>query len=168
MKVKKLTLVVLGALLIAAIAGCAPVKVAEQMQTATLPVNKAFAEGKEIYFVHLEASDENLAKQLADMMQSPVFYVPSLAKTPSEALAKVYSFKNGVKDQVSVFDSPPGTNGYTPLRELNIVVWANESKARELKSADELIAAKNAGELNIQPTGIVVNMPFVTWDGGMR
>ena len=168
MNVKKLSLVVLGALFLATIAGCAPTKGAQQMQTAALPVNKAFAEGKEIYFVHLEASDENVAKQLTDMMQSPVFYVPSLAKTPAEAVANVYSFKNGVESQVSVFDNPPGTDGYTPLRQLNIVVWVDESKARELKSAAELMAAKDAGELDIKPTGIVINMPFVTWDGGMR
>jgi hypothetical protein len=164
---KKLFLVALGALLIAVIAGCAP-KGAEQVQTAALPVNKAFADGKEVYFVHLEASDQSAAKQLTDMMQSPVFYVPSLGKVPAEALANVYSFKNGVKGQVSVFDNPPGTDGYSPLRQLNLVVWADESKARELKSAADIIGAKNAGELAIKPTGIVVNMPFVAWDGGKR
>jgi hypothetical protein len=116
----------------------------EEMQTAALPVNMAFADGKEIYFVHLEASDENVAKQLTDMMQSPVIYVPSLAKTPIEALANVYSFKNGVEGQVSVFDNPPGTDGYTPLRQLNVVNWADMSKGRELKSVAEIMAAKDA------------------------
>ncbi len=168
MNVKRLSLVVIGVLLMALIAACAPATGAEQIQTAALPVNRAFAEGKEIFFVHLEASDEGAAKQLTDMMQSPVFYVPSLAKTPAEALANVYSFKNGVESQVSVFDNPPGTDGYTPLRQLNMVVWADGVQARELKSVADIMAAQDAGELAIKATGIVVNMPFVTWDGGKR
>ena len=165
---KKFPLILLGALLLVTLAACAPAKEAEEMPTAALPVNKAYADGKEIYFVHLEASDEKAAKQLTNMMESPVLYVPSLAKTPAEELANVYSFKNGVEGQVSVFDNPPGTTGYSPLRQLNVVVWSDGSKARELKSVAEIISAKEAGELAIKPTGIVINMPFVVWDGGMR
>jgi hypothetical protein len=164
---KMLFLVVLGALLMAVLAGCAPIG-ADQVQTAALPVNKAYVDGKEIYFVHLEASDRNAAQQLSDMMHSPVFYVPTLAKVPAEALANVYSFKNGVKGQVSVFDNPPGTEGYSPMRQLNMVIWADESKARELKSVTDIMGAKKAGDLDIKSTGIVVNMPFVVWDGGKR
>ena len=167
MNVIKLSLIMLALLLVAAIAGCAP-KPAEQAQTAALPVMKGYADGKEIYFTHLEASDEGVAKQLTDMFQSPVFFVPSLAKAPAETLANIYSFKNGVKGQVSVFDNPPGMVGYSPLRQLIIVVWTDETKARELKSVTEIVAAKDAGELAVKPTGIVVNMPFVVWDGGKR
>jgi len=138
------------------------------MPTAALPVNRAFADGKEIYFVHLEASDKNVAQQMTEMMDSPTLYVPSLANVPTEVLANVYSFKNGVEGQVSVFDNPPNTDGYTPLRQLNVVIWADGVKARELKSVAEILSVKEVGDLVIKPTGIVVNMPFVVWDGGMR
>ena len=168
MNYKKFSLVLPGMLLLAVIAGCAPAREAGEMPTAALPVNKAFADGKEIYFVHLEASDENAAQQMTEMMNSPTLYVPSLAKVPVEALANVYSFKNGVDGQVSVFDKPPTADGYTPLRQLNVVIWADGAKARELKSVAEILSARDAGELAIKPTGIVVNMPFVVWDGGMR
>ena len=168
MNYKKFSLALLGMLLFAVIAGCAPAREVEEMPTAALPVNKAFADGKEIYFVHLEASDENAAQQMTEMMNSPTLYVPSLAKVPVEALANVYSFKNGVDGQVSVFDNPPNTDGYTPLRQLNVVIWADGVKARELKSVAEILSARDAGELTVTPTGIVVNMPFITWDGGMR
>ena len=168
MNYRRLSLVTLGLLVLAVIAGCAPAKRAEHMPTAALPVNMAFADGKEISFVHLEASDENTTKQLTDMMQSPVFYVPSLAKAPAESLANVYSFKNGVKGQASVFDNPPGIEGYSPLRQVNVVVWADVTKARELKAVTEILAARDAGELAIKSTGIVVNMPVVVWDGGKR
>src|SRR5512143_894879 len=99
---KRTPLILLGALLLVALAACAPAKAMEEMPTAALPLNRAYADGKEIYFVHLEASDEKAAKALTDMMDSPVFYVPSLAKTPAEAVANVYSFDNGVEGQVSV------------------------------------------------------------------
>jgi len=163
---KKFYLIVLSALLFVMLAACAPTK--EEMPTAALPVNKAFADGKEIYFVHLEASDENAALQMTEMMNSPTLYVPSLAKVPVEALANVYSFKNGVDGQVSVFDNPPNTDGYTPLRQVNMVIWAEGKTPRVLKSVDEIMTAKDAGELVVKATGVVVNMPFITWDGGER
>jgi len=105
---------------------------------------------------------------MTDMMKSPTLFVPSLAKVPAEALANVYSFKNGAEGQVSVFDNAPGTDGYTPLRQVSTVVWADGAKVRVLKSVAEIMAAQDAGELVVKATGIVANMPFITWDGGKR
>lgn len=141
---------------------------------AELPAGKAYAEGKEIYFVHTEASDAGVADKLTAMMKSPVMLVPSLANVPDESLANVYVFTNGVTGsgpfgfQPDVFDNPPGTDGYTPLRRLNVVTWADESQARELKSADEVMAALAADQVAIEQPGVVINMPFVVWDGGKR
>lgn len=168
MKNRTNSLILLGALLIVLLASCTTARGMENMQTAALPTNKAYADGKEIYFIHLEASDENAAQELTDMMDSPVFYVPSLAKIPKEALANVYSFQNGVEKQAGVFDNPPGTAGYTPLRLVNIVEWADGVKARELRSVADILSARDNGDLAIKQTNIVVNMPFVVWDGGMR
>jgi len=39
---------------------------------AQLPAGKAYAEGKEIYFVHTEVSDPGIAETLTNMMKSPV------------------------------------------------------------------------------------------------
>ena len=168
MNSRKPSLILLGILSLAIIAGCAPAKGAEEMPTAALPLNKAFVDGKEIYFVHLEASDEKAAQQMTEMMMSPTLYVPSLAKVPAEALANVYSFTNSAEGQSSVFDNPPGTEGYTPLRQVNMVIWADGKTPRVLKSVAEIMTAKDAGELVVKATGIVVNMPFITWDGGKR
>lgn len=168
---KKLTVILLVALLLT-LTACAP-KTAE-MPKAELPAGKAWAEGKEIYFIHTEASDPGVAQTLTDMMKSPVVLVPSLAKVPDESLANVYVFTNGLPGsgpfgfQADVFDNPPGTDGYTPLRRLNAVTWADEAKARELTSAADVLAAESAGELSIEQPGVVINMPFVVWDGGQR
>jgi len=167
MRAKFLILVLLVSLLVA----CAP---KEEMPTALLPAGKAFAEGKEIFFVHTEASDAGVAEKLTGMMESPVIFVPSLANVPNASLANVYVFTNGIAGsgplgfQLDIFDNPPGTAEYTPLRYLNHITWTDETKARELKSAAEVLGAEASGELTIEQPGVVINMPFVVWDGGQR
>ncbi len=164
--------VMLALLAIVVLAACAPKQ--EMGMTAILPVGRAYAEGREIYFMHTEASDPDVAQLLTDMMDSPVLLVPSLADVPDSALANVYVFTNGIEGMgplgfaPDVFDNPPGTDGYTPLRRLNLVTWTDPSAARELKSAAEVLAAEAAGEVTIEQPGIVINMPFVVWDGGER
>lgn len=141
---------------------------------AEIQVGKAYAEGKEIYFMHTEASDKDVAELLTNMMESPVLYVPALAQTPDSALATVYVFDNGLAGmgplgfQPDVFDAPPGAAGYSPLRRLVVVSWVNPAQARELKSAAEVLRAESAGEVTLAFPGVVINMPFVTWDGGRR
>jgi hypothetical protein len=173
LRIKRIATVLLVAAVTALVmTACAPK--AGQIPTVTLPAGKAWAEGKEIYFVHTEASDPGVAEKLTNMMKSPVMLVPSLAKAPAEALAQVYVFTNGVTGkgpfgfQGDVFDNPPGSAGYSPLRNINAVTWADPDKARELKAVSEVMAAKDAGEITIAQPGVVVNMPFVVWDGGKR
>jgi hypothetical protein len=168
---KKLSILVFTVLLFV-VTACAPQQ--SGPAKAELPAGKAWAEGKEIYFVHTEASDAGVAEKLTGMMKSPVILVPSLANVPDGSLANVYVFTNGITGsgpfgfQPDVFDNPPGTDGYSPLRRLNVVTWADETKARELKSAAEVLSAKESGELTIEQPGVVINMPFVVWDGGKR
>ena len=143
------------------------------MKPAVPPV-KGYTEGQGIRFIHTEASDPKVAEMLTEMMKSPVLVVPSLAQAPESLLAKVYVFKNGVrgegpfKFQPDVFDHPPSTDGYRPLRAVNLVTWKNERSARVLKSATEVQAAEKSGEITIDRPGVVVNMPLVTWPGGSR
>ena len=145
------------------------------LNPAGVPPVKGYLDGKEIRFIHTEASDAKVSELLTDMMGSPVLFVPSLNQAPQSMVATVYVFKNGVKKgegpfrfQSDVFDRSPGANGYTPLRAVHLVTWKNESLARELKSAAEVKDAESKGEVAIEKPGIVVNMPFLTWPGGRR
>lgn len=171
MKHNLLTLFVLTALLVL-LSACAPQQ--NGPAKAELPVDKGYAEGVEIYFTHTEASNAEMAEKMAAGMQSAVLYVPALAHVTDHAVANVYVFTNGVKGdsmsglQPSVFDNPPETEGYSPLRRINMVTWADETKARELKTAAEVQEAADAGELKIQETEVVINAPFIVWDGGQR
>lgn len=168
---KNITLLVIVVLTLI-IAACSPQQ--EGPAKAELPAGMAYADGKEIYFVHTEASDPGVAETLTNMMTSPVIHVPSLANVPDETLANVYVFTNGVEGtgpfgfQADVFDNPPGTDGYTPLRRLNVATWIDGITARELTSVADVLAAESAGELTIEQPGVIINMPFVVWDGGQR
>lgn len=147
--------------------------VAYAMRPAVPPVT-GYTEGQEIRFLHTEASDPKVAEMLSEMMKSPVLVVPSLAQAPATLVAKVYVFTNGVrgegpfKYQSDVFDHPPGSDGYRPLRAVHLVTWRNERSARLLKSVAEVLAAEKAGEITNERPGVVVNMPLVTWPGGGR
>lgn len=142
------------------------------------PVNGYYA-GQEIHFIHTEASDPEVTAMLSQMMDSPVIVVPALGDVPRSALADVFVFANGVRPdeemergpfgfQADVFDAVPGDPGYTPLRAVNAVTWAEGATPRELRSVEEIREAETAGELDIAQPGVVVNMPVVEWPGGQR
>jgi len=139
-----------------------------------VPPVKGYLDGQEIEFIHTEASDAKVAQKLTDMKASPVLLVPSLAQVPEATLANVYVFANGIKGggplgfQPDVFDSPPGTAGYSPLRSLQLVTWKKGQSARELKSAAEVQEVEIKGQVTIERPGVVINMPLVTWPGGRR
>lgn len=139
-----------------------------------LPPVEGFYDGDRVMFVHPETSDAKVGKVLTDMMGSPVVVVPELADTPDSALADNYAFQNGVRGdgpfgyQPDVFDSAPGDEGYSPLRALHLVSWKKEAEARVLRSVKEVRDAEEAGDLTVDSTEVVVNMPFVTWPGGSR
>jgi hypothetical protein len=138
------------------------------------PPVDGYMEGQSIRFIHTEASDQKVADLLTKMKGSPVLVVPSLAQASDEMLAEVYVFKNGIKGagpfdfQPDVFDSPPGTSGYRPLRRLNLLTWTNARAARELKAAAQVKEAIAKGEITVERPGVVINMPMLTWPGGHR
>jgi len=146
-------------------------------EAPVIPPVAGYSEGQDILFLHTEASDPEIAKLLTDMMGSPVLVVPALAEVPKELLAPVYVFTNGPKPagamgplgfQPDVFESPPGSPGYTPLRMLVLVTWINQASAGILKSGAEVRERLQNGDLAMEQPGVVVNMPMVTWPGGRR
>lgn len=146
----------------------------EMGDAPSVPAGLAYAEGAEIRFIHTEASDAEIAGLLTDMMSSPVLHVPSLAEIPDSATAIAYVFANGPEGmgplgfQVDVFDNPPGSSGYSPLRRLHIVTWADPAQAVVLTSAGEVLEAEKNGLVVVEAKPIVVNMPFLTWPDGGR
>ena len=141
---------------------------------ARVPAGMGFAEGKEIYFSHTEVSDPEVGKKLTAMMNSPVIVVPSLADIPADLTPPVYVFENGPSGkgplgfQSDVFSDPVGSDGYSPLRRITFVNWVKPAGAVVLKSSTEVNEKARSGELTLKETDIVVNMPFMFWEGGKR
>ncbi len=139
-----------------------------------MPPVDGYMEGQSIRFIHTETSDPKVAELLTKMKGSPVLVVPSLSQASNDMLANVYVFTNGIKGggpldfQPDVFDSPPGTEGYRPLRRLNLATWKNAQAARELKTAAEVRAALAKSEITVEQPGVVINMPMLTWPDGHR
>jgi hypothetical protein len=151
---------------------------AETGDVPRIPPVLGYYGGEEVFFIHTEASDEEVAGMLEEMMDSPVPVVPSLADVPDQALSTVYVFTNGMTPadtpagplgfQPDVFDAAPGDEGYTPLRRLVQVTWADDAQARLLTSEQDISDAEDAGEVTREGSGIVVNIPLLTWPGGQR
>lgn len=140
-----------------------------------LPPVAGLYDGQQVFFVHPEASDAEVAGMLSDMMGgSPVLVVPELAEVDAAARDEVFVFTNGIADmgpfgfQPDVFASVPGDEDYSPLRTVMLVAWHDEDQARELTSADEIQTAADADEVELEQTDVVVNMPMLTWPGGQR
>ena len=145
--------------------------------SAGLPTVAGYAHGQAVEFVHTEASDPQVAAMLGQMMGSPVVVVPELADVPDAVLGNVFVFHNGPQPdgprgpfgfQPDVFDSVPGDPAYRPLRRVGLVSWQDGVEPRLLRSAEEILAAQGAGELRVEATNTVVNMPMTRWPGGNR
>lgn len=137
-----------------------------------IPLTQGYVKGSEVFYISTEASDKDLADHLTKLTGFSVAYTPTLQKTPSDALAQIYAFENGIKGvgplgfQPNVADSQPGDLNYSPLWAVNIVKWNDGITPRELKSQTEILTSQTNDELTVTSSGIIVNCPFVQWNGG--
>lgn len=137
-----------------------------------IPLVMGYADGSEVFYITTEASHQEVADHLTDLTGFRVVYTPALKNTPADALANIYEFTNGVEGsgpagfQPNVADSQPGDAEYSPAWAVQHVTWTDESAIRELTSEDEILEAQAADQLVIEETGVVVNCPFIQWEGG--
>ena len=137
-----------------------------------IPLTMGYANGNEVFYISTEASVEDVANHLTDLTGFRVAYTPALALTPEESLAQIYAFTNGVEGtgafgfQPQVADSQPGDAKYSPLWNVNAVTWNDGAQPRELKSEMAILEARDNGELFFEEAGVIVNCPFVKWNGG--
>ena len=149
----------------------------------SMPVINAYYNGREIWFMHTEVSDAQMAQRLSNMVggnnmmgMMATMHVPRLVDVPKETAGKLYVFTNGVTQegakswgggpfgyQIDIFDSIPGQDGYTPLRNPYIVTWSENTAPRILKSVEEILAAERNGELTVTQSDVIVNAPIVQW-----
>ncbi|MFB6202245.1 MAG: hypothetical protein ABEI98_09565 [Halorhabdus sp.] len=148
----------------------------EKHPEVEIPVIDGYHDGEKVWFIHTSASTEKMAERLTEMIDYPPLHVPKLDEI--DALAEIYVFKNGIDRsdaepwgggpfgyQIDLLDSVPDDQAYTPLRHPHLVSWCDDADPRILTSVDELMAARDAGELDIMPTDVVVTAPVVSWPG---
>lgn len=169
----KITAILVGMVMLLS-SGTVPAKATMQDLTDTnlplkLPLIMGYVDGNEVFYITTETSNEQVAKHLTELTGQRVVYAPILKNTPKTALANIYEFTNGIEGsgpagfQPNVADSQPGDSEYSPLWSVQHVTWKDVSKAQELKSEDAIIAARDAGYLTVEETGVIVNCPFVQW-----
>ena len=133
----------------------------------SIPVSKGYVDGNISYFISTDASEKNIVSSVSNSTKFDVNYAPSLADTPESSRQQGYVFTNGIQGnspfefQLPVASAAPDDKGYSPLFEINYAKWNNESNAKVLKSAAEVLEAQNNGELTITKSNIVINSPFV-------
>jgi len=111
---KKLALTILSISLVAIMPGAL-------LNKAGLPernyLRQAYAEGREIYFVHTEASDADVADKLTAMMKS-LCCMSLPGECPDESLANVYVFANAWRAPVHLVFRPMSL---TILQEVMVI-----------------------------------------------
>ena len=137
-----------------------------------IPLLKGYENGNDIYFIATDVSDEKTAAAVTNLTGFEVNYAPVLAQTLEAARAQAYAFTNGIAGdgpfgfQLPVVNGKPGEEGYSPLWQINLVTWNDNSSARELKSVQEVTAAEQKGELSINKTDVIANHPAIQWQNG--
>jgi len=143
----------------------------------TVPMIDGYFNGEKVYFMHTEVSDKEMAEMMSMMINFPTLHVSNLKNISPDEMAKVYVFTNGISGsgpygggpfmyQIDIFDSIPGQMGYSQFRVPHLVTWSDNSTPRVLTSVDKVLEAESSGELTIQKTDLVVNVPMVVWKSG--
>jgi hypothetical protein len=137
-----------------------------------IPLIKGYQNGNEIFFIGTDVSDKELAAQLTNMTGFKANFAPLLAQTPEDARGQIYIFENGVEGngplgfQIPVTNAKPGDEGYSPLHQVNLVRWTDQSAVVEIKSVDGIMEHEGMGHLAVNQTDVIANHPAIKWNGG--
>lgn len=143
--------------------GCASAIFDVGRSETVLPVSRAWVDGRIVEYITTDISDLSMARMMG------ANHVPGLAaavaSSPGRSLVeRVYKFPH--EDQISIFQSAPSPVGaenqdrsYSPLWRVVLVRWVDPTRRRLLKSEEELLAAEEKKELQLEVTDIVVNCP---------
>lgn len=137
--------------------------------TAAFPIVFCWYKGQPALYIQTDASDPGLAAQ------QRVNLVPKLSNAvnaPGGAVDDIYhvtNFKQG-----NVIPSAPLPAGpknsdpnYTPMWQVTTVTWNTGVTPRLLTSEEDILGARDNGEVTLNKTTIVVNCPVIyTPQGG--
>ncbi len=127
--------------------------------SVTMRLHEALIDGEQAYFVRTDASDAAFAEQ------EGLVFVPLLgaAREVDGGTADLFLFEGASPEQLPVISSVPGMEGFTPLYRVHRVRGSAETV---IGSAAGIREAADAGDLQVEPSDVVVNYPLVSWPGG--
>jgi len=128
--------------------------------SVTFQMHEAWYNGESVYYVRTDASDADFAAE------NKLVHVPLLnAATAAEgATAQLYTFTNGAADQMPVVSTIPANENFTSAWQVHAVTFNGDASL--LTSAEDVLAAADAGDVTIEVLPLVVNFPIVKWPGG--
>ena len=121
----------------------------------TFRLREGTHEGKPVYFIRTDASDEEFARD------NGLVWMPLLlAGSDGEFENKLYVFPD---DRKPVIRSIPGQDDFLSLFE---IINVSGGESLELTSVGGILEAASSGRIDLEPSGIFVNYPIVKWPGG--
>ena len=135
--------------------------------TVSLSTLKGYVDGVVVSYIVTDTSDNKTATSITESQGHTINFAPLLASVPNQYLQQGYDFLNGIRGegpfgfQLPVGTALPGDNDYSPLIHLNFVNWTDASKAKILKSTEEIVQAQQNGEVQVTASGIIINNPAV-------
>ena len=140
---------------------------------AKIPIHQGFYDGKEVYYIITDSSDQKHADAISQSQKWKVELAPLLKNASDSALSKTYMFTNGVngdgvhKYQGEVFTSTPAQpDVYSALTSHVHVTWKDGTAPRLLNSEKAILDAEKKGEIILSPVDVVINMPQIVWPDG--
>jgi hypothetical protein len=152
----------------ALLTGCATPPGPAEPERAQLPLQRAWYEGRIVFYVTTDVSDAQVARDKKANFAPRLAQALKRAEPPSGAAAfdKVYSIANF--KQPSVFASAPQPIGpgsadvaYSPLWRMTTVTWLPGRTPRMLDSEEAVLAAAEAGDVRLVTTDVLLNCPIV-------
>ena len=128
--------------------------------TVSLSTLKGYVDGVVVSYIVTDASDNKMATSITESRTyNSLCTLASLL--PNQYLQQGYDFLNGIRGegpfgfQLPVGTALPRDSDYSPLIHLNFVNWTDASKAKILKSTQEIVQAQQIGEVQVTASGIV-------------
>ena len=170
---KSNTRLFLAAALMAVFSTAVPLRAAEQNLSAwdeehgaetylaTLPLTLGWFDGQPNFYISTDASDAAVAAAFG------ANYSPTLGNvantTAVDDIYVITNFKQG--NIVPSSPLPAGTANtnaaYSPFWQISMVTWAESAKPYLLRSEADVLAMRDAGQVTIQKTNIVVNCAVI-------
>jgi hypothetical protein len=124
-----------------------------------LRLHPGIVDAEEAWYIRTDASEEGYARG------EGLVFVPKIAGLAAAgSVGEAFLFDNGAAGQPTVLSSEPGWDDYTPAWRINEVRWKGSPTI--LRSAGDVLAAADAGDLTIATDDVVANMPVVRWSNG--